>query len=85
MPQGAVDPLDKTETSDIIFSVMTNETRKQAENILLTLERQQFADWYTAGKFDTYITGEFPKGDPRRPSKEDILKDIVRLFRLDRD
>lgn len=54
-----------------------------ALKILSRLESQRFADWYQeGGKFDTYITVEFPKGHPQHVSKEDILKDVEEMFSL---
>lgn len=61
---------------------MNEEQQKLAEKILETLNGQRFADWYNTGRFDTYISGEYPKEDPRQPTKEQILADIVKLFRL---
>ena len=51
---------------------------KIAERIYETLSRQTFADWYD-GRFDDHI------GDSLGPSKEDILKDIKHLFRLEKE
>jgi len=53
-----------------------------AEKILNGLDKARFADWYTAGKFDVYISGDYPVGDPRQPTKEQILEDIVSMFHL---
>lgn len=40
----------------------------KAEQILSTLERQKFDDWYNSGNFDKYISGE-PICRPRRPGE----------------
>lgn len=59
-----------------------NEAQTQAaEKILAALERQKFADWYN-NRFDIFITAEFPKGHPKRVTKEMILADITRLFTI---
>jgi len=54
-----------------------NTTDKLAEQILCHLEKQKFYDWYTSGRFDTYIRGDLPK-----ITKEEIIKDIKQLFTL---
>ncbi len=60
------------------------DKNKLAEQILHRLESQRFADWYQpGGRFDTYITVEYPKGNPQHVSKDDILQDIKSLFGLD--
>ena len=51
---------------------------QQAEKILNTLELQRFADWYNSGRFNAYISGDLPT-----VSKEDIINDIKRMFRLE--
>ena len=62
-----------------------------AEVILRTISRQSFADWYglenefsngpqEPAKFEAYI-----QCDPDAPSKQEILQDIKRLFRLKND
>jgi hypothetical protein len=51
------------------------------EQILDTLRRQEFADWFTedrGGRFDLWISS-FKEA----PSKEEILQDIARLFHTD--
>jgi hypothetical protein len=53
---------------------------KTSEKIFEELTRQRFADWYTSGRFDSYITGEYPKGHEDHVSKEEILKDIREMF-----
>ena len=45
--------------------------------ILNALEGRRFADWYNTGKFNAYISGELPQ-----VTKEEIIEDIKRLFRL---
>lgn len=47
------------------------------EKILATLESQKFADWYNTGNFDKYISGDAPT-----ITKEEILAEIKKLFRL---
>lgn len=48
------------------------------EKIFQTLHKQDFFDWYTeGGKFDSFI-----RGDENPPTKEEIRKDINRLFNL---
>lgn len=49
------------------------------EIILEAIQGQKFADWYNTGRFDDYITGQEPK-----ITKEEILKDIVKIFKLDK-
>jgi hypothetical protein len=61
---------------------MNREQKAMAEKILNGLDKARFADWYTAGKFDVYISGDYPVGDPRQPTKEQILEDIVSMFHL---
>lgn len=58
-----------------------NEILKQtiAEIILDGLEKQTFADWYNKGHFDAYISGDIPP-----ISKEVVIADIKKLFKLDR-
>ncbi len=48
-----------------------------AEDILNTLEKQRFADWYNNGRFDSYICGDLPK-----ISKEEILDDVKKMFNI---
>ena len=63
---------------------MNDTTKKLAKKILNGLEKQKFADWYSAnGAFDDYITGAYSDTDPRQPTEEKILEDIVRLFNLE--
>jgi hypothetical protein len=52
-------------------------TNKNAMEILNALEGRRFADWYNTGKFNAYISGELPQ-----VTKEEIIEDIKRLFRL---
>jgi hypothetical protein len=55
----------------------------QAKQILRLLETQRFANWYNdGGRFDYYIRGEYPDGDPRQPTQESILEDIKKMFQL---
>lgn len=62
---------------------MDNDTKlKLAHQILNTLNRRKFADWYMRGRFDSYISVEFPEGDPRHVSQEDIIQDIIQMFQL---
>ena len=49
-----------------------------AEKILNTLERQWFADWYNTGNFDKYISGDLPP-----VSKEQIIADVKKMFKLE--
>lgn len=49
-------------------------------DVLERLNSQKFADWYNSGRFDSWITGEFPEGDPRRITQEQILDDIKQMF-----
>jgi hypothetical protein len=56
---------------------MNNIQREIAEKILTMLERQRFADWYNDGQFNDFITSAEPK-----PSREDVLLEIVRLAKL---
>lgn len=56
-----------------------------AEQILETLQRQEFSNWYNeGGNFADWLTGAYEHTDPRCPTKEQILDDIKRLFRLER-
>ena len=60
-----------------------NEKQKElAEKILHGMNMQAFNDWYNRGRFDDYISGTYPKDDPRQPTREQILADIVRMFGL---
>ncbi len=55
-------------------------TKEQvAIQVLNILESQRFADWYNMGRFDSYLTG----GDINAPTKEEILIDIIKLFRFE--
>lgn len=55
---------------------MTKKQKEQAEKILTALEKQRFRNFYE-GKFVDYIeNAENPV------EKEEILEDIVELFRL---
>lgn len=56
---------------------MTKEQEAIAKKIFETINRQNFADWYNRGRFDDYITCEIGA-----PTKEQLLQDIVDLFRL---
>lgn len=56
---------------------MSNLQKLLAKQILETLSKQTFANWYNLGRFDDYITGELP-----RVSEDEILSDIVELFNL---
>ncbi len=58
---------------------MNEEQRKLAEKILDTLDNSRFADWYVDGDFDNFLNNE---GCDGAPTRESILTDIVRLFRL---
>lgn len=49
-------------------------------DVLERLNSEQFAQWYNSGRFDSWITGEFPKDDPRRITQEQILDDIIEMF-----
>lgn len=62
---------------------MNRTTKETAVKILETLERRKFAEWYNRGRFDSYITGEYPAGHHLEITKEMILEDIVKLFRLE--
>jgi hypothetical protein len=48
-----------------------------ANKIYEALNKQAFADWYNDGRFDSHITGEL-----HCPSKEEIIADIKKIFRL---
>ena len=61
---------------------MDKEQKAMAEKILQRLESQKFADWYAGGALDAYISGFYEKTDPRQPTKEKILEDIVQMFKL---
>jgi hypothetical protein len=50
------------------------------EKILKVLESHKFQDWYLTGRFESYITGEFPRDDPRQPTKDQILEEIRNMF-----
>jgi hypothetical protein len=56
--------------------------RKIAESILEALESRDFNKWYNSetGRFMDYQSGTYPEGDPRQPTKEQILADIERIF-----
>lgn len=51
-----------------------------AEQIYIGLTKQSFADWYNSQEFDAHISG-----DEGAKTKEEILKDIQRIFRLPSD
>jgi len=53
-----------------------------AEKILDVLNGQRFATWYNQGNFDSYISGTYEQGDPRQPTKEQILVEIKNHFRV---
>lgn len=61
------------------------DKRQKAEKILNRLETRRFADWYMRGRFDTYIAVEYPKGDERHVSRDDILDDIEKMFEINDD
>jgi len=44
--------------------MMTDAQKKTAENIVKTLERQRFANWYQDGDFASFIEGRYPSDDP---------------------
>jgi hypothetical protein len=48
-----------------------------AKKILNALELQKFADWYNAGNFDHWISGDLPT-----ISDEQILEEIKEIFQL---
>ena len=63
---------------------MLNISKEALNEIILNaLETQKFADWYNNGNFDKWISGD---GNliTGTPSKEQIEKDIERLFNLDK-
>lgn len=63
---------------DVVKATSEYKTpEEQAEQILSTLERQKFADWYNSGNFDNYISGDLPP-----VLKEQIIQDIIKLFQL---
>lgn len=63
---------------DTINGKLTAEEKDLvAQTILEGLEGQRFTDWYETDFFD-YI-----EGCENAPSKEEILKKIKRIFRLD--
>jgi hypothetical protein len=51
--------------------------KQLAEKILMALERQRFANWYNNGDFDKFISGDLDA-----LSREEILEQIIFLFRL---
>jgi len=58
--------------------------RQVAENILNRLESRRFAEWYNeGGRFDDYISCTYPVGHPKHNTKEEILREIETLFKLD--
>ena len=61
---------------------MNTKQKALAKKILMGLERQSFADFYNSGMFDDYVTGAYPEGHPKRPTEEQVLEQIVRLFKL---
>ena len=65
-----------------LYKVRSMNKNELAEKILNGLDKAAFADWYTVGRFDDYISGTYPKEDPRQPTKEQILADIIKMFRL---
>ena len=65
-------------TSNISVTV---DIRKQlAEQVLNTLEGQKFADWYTTGRFEYYITGEYPETDSRHITRDMMIDEIEKMF-----
>lgn len=54
-----------------------DKRQEMAQKILDTLHQQKFADWYSQGQFDKYITGE-----DQSVTKEQILEAIIKLFHL---
>jgi hypothetical protein len=47
------------------------------QKILNGLEKQAFADWYSNGNFDKWISGDLPA-----VTTEQVKKDIEKLFNL---
>jgi hypothetical protein len=60
---------------------MTESQRKQAEQILKTLTRQKFSDWYNE-RFESYVRADHAVGDLWYISEEDILTDITKIFNI---
>lgn len=62
--------------------------RAITENILVTLQKQDFADWYgDGGRFDAFIRGgkemkETFRTENHRVAEVLIMRDIQRLFHL---
>jgi len=49
-------------------------------DVLERLNSEKFNQWYNSGNFNSWVTGEFPKEDPRRITQEQILDDIIQMF-----
>ena len=65
------------------MNIEQKEAAELAEKILEALEKQRFADWYnTGGRFDSYITCEYPEESPEHVTRAAVLNDIKRLFSL---
>ncbi len=61
------------------MSTQTEQIAKRqiAVKILDALEKERFSQWYQK-EFESYISG-----DPEAKLKDEILEDIVKLFRLE--
>jgi hypothetical protein len=69
-----------TETAQSIATAC-NMQHGIVERIFNILTMGRFERWYcTGGNFDKFIRGEYPEGDHRQPTKEQILKDIEDFF-----
>jgi hypothetical protein len=54
-----------------------------AEKIYQVLHGQRFSDWYgDNGDFGMHVRGDFRPGTSVIPSKDEIMKEIKRMFRL---
>jgi len=62
--------------------MMTDAQKKTTKNIVKTLERQRFANWYQDGDFASFIEGRYPSDDPRQPNREQILEQTVQMFNI---
>jgi hypothetical protein len=52
-----------------------------AAKILNTLGTKKFDEWYN-GKLVDYLGGTYPSEDPRQPTREQMLEDIIKIFNL---
>lgn len=57
------------------------KSKELAKKILMMLESQDFADFYTEGDLDNYIRVDYPEGHPKHITKEMILEKVEKFVR----